>query len=307
MLILGEVHTGFLRNSTAVPSDRAARVLGLVAGERVRRSERPLPYAVSPDQLRGVDCRLVGASGARHRAIGTVVTHAAITGGHVLQGSAYTRIVGSDVDRRLSWQHYLARPGVVEALGKVDRADLADSFLSESHPAESMDLGAICTDVMHIVQASSELDQKTPLRTARTRLRWAVFTDTDTGPVHFTIEERGLRTLRLPAAARDPRAIAEICADVALHDWLLTCLHSLIEASDIGAVPRTQVVRRFGPAIDHLLHLWMPAARVDRSVWEAVDRRPGMTRQWEASVNRIRDQVAAGTIAMLSDSISARA
>jgi hypothetical protein len=306
VLVLGEVHTGFLRNSTSVPSDRAARVLGLAAGERVRRSERPLPYAVSPDRLRGVDCRLVGASGARHRAIGTVVSQAAITGGHVLQGSAYARVVGSHVDRRLSWPHYLARAGVVEALGKVDRSDVTDSFLSESYPAESLDLGAICTEIMHTVQASPELDQKTPLRTARTKLRWVAFTDGEAGQVHFSIEERGLRTLRLTTGARDVSAIAEACADVALHDWLLTCLHSLIETSDIGAVPRTQVVRRFGPAIDHLLHLWMPAARVDRSVWEAVDRRPGMTRQWVASVNRIRDQVAAGTMAMLSESTSGR-
>lgn len=306
MLVLGEVHTGFLRNSTSVSSDRAARVLSLVAGERVRRSERPLPYAVSPDSLRGVDCRLVGASGARHRTIGTVVSRAAITGGHVLQGSAYARVVSSQVDRRLPWPHYLARTGVVETLGKVDRFDVADSFLSEAHPPESLDLGAICTEVMHTVQASAELDQKTPLRTARTKLRWVAFTDGEAGQVHFSIEERGLRTLRLTAGDRDVSAIAEACADVALHDWLLTCLHSLIETSDIGAVPRTQVVRRFGPAIDHLLHLWMPAARVDRGVWEAVDRRPGMTRQWVASVNRIRDQIAAGTMAMLSESTSAR-
>lgn len=304
MLILGEVHTGFLRNSTSVPSDRTARVLSLAAGERVRRSERPLPYAVSPDRLRGVDCRLVGASGARHRAIGTVVAQAAITGGHVLQGSAYTWVVSSHVDRRLSWPHYLGRPGVVEVLGKVDRVDVADSFLSESYPAESLDLGAICTEVMHAVQASSELDQKTPLHTRRTKLRWVAFTDDDGGQVHFSIEEQALRTLRLTAGARDAGAVAEACADVALHDWLLTSLHLLIEGSDIGAVPRSQVVRRFGPAIDHLLHLWMPAARVDRRVWEAVDRRPGMTRQWVASVNRIRDQVAAGTMAMLSESTS---
>lgn len=319
MLILGEVHTGFLRNSTSVSSDRAARVLSLVAGERVRRSERPMPYAVSPEQLRGVDCRLAGASGARHRAIGTVVTQAAITGGHVLQGLAYARVLNSDVDRRLSWPHYLARAGVVETLGKVDRQDLAVAFLSEANPPGTLDLGAICAEIMHVVQASPELDQKTPLRTARTKLRWVAFTGEDPGRpdggglpgratnpppgrVQFTIEERGLRTLRLSLDERSPAVLAEICADIALHDWLLTSLHSLIEASDIGAVPRTQVVRRFGPAIDHLLHLWMPAARIDHSVWDALERRPGMTRQWEASVNRIRDQIAAGTMAMLGES-----
>ncbi|MFC0530715.1 SCO2521 family protein [Phytohabitans kaempferiae] len=302
MLTLGEVHTGFLRNSTSVSPVRSARVLAIVEGERVRHSARPLPYAVSPDILRGVDCRLVAASGARHRTIGTVVTRAAITGGHVLQGSAFTRVVSSGTDRRLSWPHYLTRPGVVETLGKVDWGDLADGFLSEAYPPESLDLSAICTEVMHQVQASSDLDQKAPLRTGRTHLRWAALDGDE--PILFAIEERGLRTLRLPAGTRDASAIAEVCADLALHDWLLSCLQSLIEASDIGAVERAQVVRRFGPAIDHLLHLWMPAARVDRAVWEALERRPGMTRQWVASVNRIRDQVAAGTMAMLSESVA---
>jgi hypothetical protein len=304
LLALGEVHTGFLRNSTSVTRDRSTRVLSLAPGEQVRRSERPLPYAVSPDQLRGIDCRLVAGSGARHRGIGTVVTRAAITGGHVLQGSAYTRLINSDTDRRMSWPHYLTRPGVVETLGKVDRADLADGFLSESYPAESLDLGAMCTEVMHQVQASTDLDQLAPLHTARTHLRWVALAG-DGGQVQFGIEQRGLRTLRLPAGERDVPAIADMCADLALHDWLLTCLQSLIEGSGIGAVGRPQVVRRFGPAIDHLLHLWMPAARVDRSIWDAVERRPGLTRQWEASVNRIRDQVAAGTMAMLSESAAA--
>lgn len=303
LLALGEVHTGFLRNSTSVSRDRSTRVLALAPGEQVRRSERPMPYAVSPDQLRGIDCRLVAASGARHRAIGTVVTRAAITGGHVLQGMAYTRLISSHTDRRLSWPHYLTRPGVVETLGKVDPADVSEGFLSEAYPAESLDLGAMCGEVMHQVQASPDLDQQAPLRTARTHLRWVAVAG-DGGQVRFGIEERGLRTLRLPAGERDLTTIADICADLALHDWLLTCLQSLIEGSGIGAVSRAQVVRRFGPAIDHLLHLWMPAARVDRSVWDAVERRPGLTRQWDASVNRIRDQVAAGTMAMLSESAS---
>ncbi|MGN9912500.1 SCO2521 family protein [Phytohabitans sp. LJ34] len=304
MLTLGEVHTGFLRNSTSVSPGRSAHVLRLVEGERVRRSARPLPYAVSPDVLRGVDCKLVAASKARHRAIGTVVTRAAITGGHVLQGSAFTRVICSETDRRLSWPHYLTRPGIVEALGKVDSTDLADGFLSEAYPPDSLDLGAMCTEVMHQVQTSSELDQKAPLRTQRTHLRWAAIDGDDEHLVLFAIEERGLRTLRLRGDSRDTAAIAEVCADIALHDWLLTCLQSLIEGSDIGAVDRAQVVRKFGPAIDHLLHLWMPAARVDRDVWEALERRPGMTRQWVASVNRIRDQLAAGTIVMLSESVA---
>jgi hypothetical protein len=300
MLAVGEIHTGFLRNSTSVSRERSTHVLALIQGQRVRRSERPMPYAVSPDLLRGVDCRIATASGARPRAVGTVVTRAAITGGHVLQGSAVTRIMSSVTDRRLPWPYYLARPGVVETLGKVDWKEVVDTFLSEAYPPECLDLGAMCAEVIHGVQSSTDLDQKAPLRTARTRFRWAVIDGDGGGRICFAIEERGLRTLRLPAGDLDLPAIADMCADLALHDWLLTCLQSLIEGSDIGAVDRAQVARRFGPAIDHLLHLWMPAARVDRSIWDAVERRPGLSRQWEASVNRIRDQVAAGTVDLLS-------
>ncbi|MDQ7904277.1 SCO2521 family protein [Phytohabitans sp. ZYX-F-186] len=304
MLTLGEVHTGFLRNSTSVSGDRMSRVLALAQGERVRRSERPMPYAISPERLRGIDCVLVAASGARHRTIGTVATHAAITGGHVLQGSAFTRIVGSESKRRLPWPHYLSRPGVVEIVGKIDWADLVAGFLSESHSRDAMDLGAICAEVMHLVQTSSDLDQITPMRTARARLRWAALDQDGDRRVHFAIEQGGLRTLRIPGDHGDPGALAEICADLAMHDWLLTSLESLIERSDIGAVSRTQIVRRFRPAIDYLLHLWMPAARVDQSVWDALERNPGFTRHWEALVNRIRDQLAAATVALLGESLT---
>jgi hypothetical protein len=112
-----------------------------------------------------------------------------------------------------------------------------------------------------------------------------------------------LRTLRLQCGADQAAAIAELCEDLALHDWLLTTLLDVIERSRIGAGSRQQAVDRLGPAIDHLLHLWMPAARLDRSlttVWDSLERRPGFSRQWHASVNRIRDQIALSTIRLLN-------
>jgi hypothetical protein len=36
-------------------------------------------------------------------------------------------------------------------------------------------------------------------------------------------------------------------------------------------------------------------------MWAALERRPGLTRQWEALVNRVRDQLALGAIAAWSD------
>ena len=76
-----------------------------------------------------------------------------------------------------------------------------------------------------------------------------------------------------------------------------------IERSNIGGGNRSQVLHRLRPAIDHLLHLWMPGARggeISGAVWAGLDRRPGFDRQWQSLVHRIRDQLSAGTVAALA-------
>lgn len=305
MLTLGEVHTGLLRNRASVTQHLATQVLSLLLGERVRRSERPIVHAVSPDLLTGVDCRLATSSGARVRGIGTVVSRAAITGGHVLQGSTYAQVVKSDADRRLPWSHYLSRPGAIETLGKTDRADLTGGFLTAKQAPVSLDLGAISGRVVDTVQRSAGLDHTLPFRMARTRLRWVVAVDAAqpaASRAKFTIDSATVRTLRLIVVENDLPAAIEFCEDLALHDWLLTALLEMIERSRIGASPRPQVVDRLRPAIDYLLHLWMPAARLNESMlplWGILERQPGFTKQWEASVSRIRDQVALSTIVQL--------
>lgn len=305
MLTLGEVHTGLLRNRASVTQHLATQVLSLLSGERVRRSERPIVHAVSPDLLTGVDCRLATSSGARVRGIGTAVSRAAITGGHVLQGSTYAQVVKSDADRRLPWSHYLSRPGAIETLGKTDRADLAGGFLTAKQAPVSLDLGAISGRMMDMVQRSEGLDHTLPFKMARTRLRWVVAVDAARAAAsraRFTIDSATVRTLRLTVVENDLPAAVELCEDLALHDWLLTALLEMIERSRIGASPRPQVVDRLRPAIDYLLHLWMPAARLNESMlplWESLERQPGFTKQWEASVSRIRDQVTLSTIAQL--------
>jgi hypothetical protein len=118
----------------------------------------------------------------------------------------------------------------------------------------------------------------------------------------FRVESNALRTLELTVAYGDVLAVVELCEDLALHDWLLTTLLSLMEFSLTGPGDREQKVNRLRPAIDCLLHLWMPAARLDETVlpiWRDLERRPGFSRQWESSVNRIRDQVTLSTIALL--------
>jgi hypothetical protein len=310
MLTVGEVHTGFLQNSTSLTQILSAQVLALVPGSRVRRSERPIAHAVSPDLLTGIDCRLATSSGARVRGIGTAVSRAAITGGRVLQGSAYAQIIKSEVDRRLPWSHYLSRPGVIETVGRTDLIDLTGGFLTARQAPVSLDLGAISGRAMDMVQRSSELDRKPPFRMARTRMRCVVAV-TRTQPAdtraQFTIDSATTRTLRLTVGENDLLAAVELCEDLALHDWLLTALLELIERSRSGRNARPELVDRLCPAIDHLLHLWMPAARLDKSMlplWRSLEQQPGFTKQWAASVSWIRDQVALNAIMLLSSLVT---
>jgi hypothetical protein len=311
MLAVGEVRTGLLQSSRSMPPDLVRRALGLIPGERVRSSQRPIAYAVSPDRLTGLDCRLATRSGARPRGVGTAVTRATVTGGRVLQGSTRTVLVRGGSDRRLPWWHYLARPGVVETTGRAGWADLADGFLGSPQPS-TLDLGAPNERILDDIVVRPELDRRPPFRARRTTLRWVASTaeaDGD-GPVaHFAVRSETLRTARLalPAGglpADDLPAVVEWCEDVALHDWLLTTLIEMVDRSGLGGVSGAAAVRRLRPAVDHLLHLWMPAARVDRRLlplWEWLERRPGFTRQWDVSVNRIRDQIAVTTVGLLGD------
>src|SRR5215470_9764340 len=104
-LVLGEIRTALLRNSMSVAPDVARQVLELQPGERVRCSERPISHAVSPDVMTGVDCRLATGTGRKTRGIGTVVTHASVTGCRVLQGSTHTELATSSSERRRPWSH----------------------------------------------------------------------------------------------------------------------------------------------------------------------------------------------------------
>jgi hypothetical protein len=102
----------------------------------------------------------------------------------------------------------------------------------------------------------------------------------------------------------DAGRIAAACEDVALHDWLLSTLIESVRKSAIGRLPRGDTLRRLGPAIDRLLHLWMPAARADElteTMWAVLERRPGFSRQWTTLATRVRDQFAV----MLAESLSA--
>jgi len=304
MLILGEVHSGLLQNRGPLSSDNAAQVLELVLGEAVLVSERPIPFVQSPSTLVGVDCGLAVTAGKPMRAIGTVTAQASLAGGHVVQASAHATVTGTDRTHRMPWSYYLARPGVLETAGREPGIEVAEAFLVAGPAPDTLDLGAIAARVADQVQATETLDRKSKIKVVRTRLRWAAEADDADRParVEFGVDTDGFRTLRLrtgPIAAAD---LLAVCEDVALHDWLLTALIELVRKSALGVIPRRDALERLVPAIDYLLHLWMPAARLGGDVlqiWEALERRPGFTRQWEMLIRRIRDQLSVGAVTAL--------
>jgi hypothetical protein len=315
VLIVGEVHTGLLRGRGPVTGDLAHRLVDLVRGERVLVSERPMAYVRSPNRPVGVDCPLTPPGPARRvRGVGTAIQRSTITGGHVLQGSAHATVVRGEHGARQPWSYYLAQPGVIEALGRTRWSELAESLAAPQAASDELDLGAVAERAADEVQRraadspqrTGRPDGSTRLRSARTRLRWIAQVDpAETGPprVQFAVHGDHQRLLRITVADADADGLAATGEDLALHDWLLTTLIEVVRRAAIGIVPRSEAIERLMPAIDHILHLWMPRARphalTDR-VWQVLDDTPGFTRQWQTLVNRVRDQLSAAAVVALS-------
>jgi hypothetical protein len=302
---MGVIRTGLLLNSAAAVRADVRAALALLPGERVRTSERPIPHAVSPECFVGVDCELATRSGRQVRAVGTVLARASITGSRVLQGSALTRAARGSGEYRQPWSYYLSRPGSVETIGKADWADAAAGFLSPAAGCRGIDLGAVCDQVMDAVQRFDRFDRRPPFRTARTTVRWVLETAVADGDerVEFVIVDETSRLVRLTLKSPDRAAVAGLCEDLALHDWLLTTVTELISRSRLGEGTHAQAISRVRPAIDHLLHLWMPGVRVDQALmplWSILDKKVEFIQQWKTSVNRIRDQLAINTLTLLS-------
>jgi hypothetical protein len=294
MVILGEVYTGLVRNSTAVPHDAAAQVLALVVGEPVRQTRRPMPASVSPTQLTGVDCQVTGRTGAATRVVGSVRSHAVLTGGRVLQGSAWLRLAPGHHGHRLPWAHYLARPGTAETLGGYDTDNLVSGFLAERAAAD-IDVGAIAKRTMDLANSSHVLDRRPAMKIGPVRIRWAATTnDAEDIALEFHTRTDDLRTVhfRLPETALD--GLTEFCEILALHDWLLTAQQYLLDRYTTRTAEAADRDRPLRSAVE-LLHLWMPEARLHPKwipLWEALDREAGMTPLWTTSKSRIRDEVS---------------
>lgn len=300
--VLGEVRTGLLSNSGALTREQATRLLEpLSPGEPVLTWERPIAHARSAAVVTGLDCHLaLGADGARRaRAVGTVASYASLTGGTILQCATTATVRAAANGRREQWSHYTARPGTLETLSEQLPERLREGFLSEGGQRAGLaDFGAVCDRLARRVQNSPLLRGTAPLLFQWTRLRWAAWVparpaEDGVASAALQLTDELSRSLRLTVFASSAEEIGEFCGDLALHDWILTTVIRRMER--ISGRDAEADIREISPVVSRLLHLWMPAARVNAELaglWKGFERRPGFSRQWNSLVARMRDQLS---------------
>jgi len=301
-LTIGEVHTGLLLTSTAVSAETATALLAILPGGSVRTRQRPVRYAWSPEVLTGVDCLAPVADRREVRVVGTPATQVSLTDGHIVQARTHATLRYEPVGHRRPWAHYLAQPGVLEVLGTASEEKLATGFLRGSTSMTALDLGAVNLRTLSAIQRNAQLDHNPPFHSRRTRLRWSAEAAGERQEMVFTLGANGLRTVRLRTDEMDPRALADFCTDLALHDWLLSALLDLVDRAVGPSRSAIEVIGLLRPGIDHLVHAWMPAAHVSKTllgIWQDFDARSGISTQWQKTVQRIRDQLSVGIIEAL--------
>jgi len=301
-LTIGEVHTGLLLTSTAVSADTAVELLAIVPGLPVRTRQRPIRYAWSPEQLTGVDCSALLAERREVRVVGTPATRLSLTDGRIIQAGTHATLRHDSAGRRRPWAHYLAQPAVLEVLGKASEESLSAGFLRGPVIPTALDLGAVNVRALADVQRNELLDHSPPFRSRQTRLRWSAESSDGRPEIAFTLGADGLRTVRLRAAEPNARALADFCADLALHDWLLSTLLDIVDRAVARSRPAAELISMLRPGIDHLVHAWMPAAHASRTldfIWQELDVRSGFSLQWQKTVERIRDQLSVGLVEAL--------
>ncbi|GAA1429459.1 SCO2521 family protein [Streptomyces thermospinosisporus] len=312
VLVCGEVRTCLLPSLHALDGRAAAQLLRLRADEHVRVCERPGRYALSPEVLTGVDCRLPTSNGAKVRAVGTVAARAALTEGRLLQSTAYVRLPATGPVVRRPWGQYLVRPGLVEPFGKLPLPAAAEGALRGAERGE-LDLGMIAEGLLAHLRRHPLLDRRVPFKSRPLRLRWIagrVPEGERATLVNFTVAEGGLRTMQLRLPEDVPAASAAgLCEDLARHDWLLTTVQQMLDSRRLGAADGPAVLETLHPLVVHLLHLWMPRAHADPALahlWDALEARPGFSRQWENLSRRIRDRLALQAVTTPHQTLSTR-
>lgn len=310
LAVLGEVRTALLPESAALSRDSAAELVALAHGMPVRSRERPVSWAQSPVVAEGVDCRLAVPSTRRVRAVGAVAAQATVTGGRIVQTAAHCAVVGAQSSRRQPWVHYMGQVGVLDVLTQVTPElgqEVAQGFVAVTDLANAgFDPGAIAARLATTLRRSPMLNQRPPMYSDSTRLRWSARVDSGVEPsLTMTMRDRELRTAEIVVGDVAQLAdVAVFCHDLAMHDWLLTVLIEVTdEAAEMYELSDSPVEQVLSPMLEHLVHLWMPGAATPasmRGLWNALETDPGFTRQWQARVGQMRDRLAVATLTALN-------
>ncbi|MEU8894846.1 SCO2521 family protein [Nocardia sp. NPDC048505] len=311
LIEFGEVVTALLPNSTVMHRDSLNELLGLMSDLGIAWRERPIPLATSPDITEGVDCLLVTPRRSEMRAIGTVALRAVVYGGRVLQSSAQTRVVRAESDKRRPWEHYLDHHGVLEVVSKVTPTtsdELVAGFLSNDSMPDSLNLKAICDRLLGRIRMNKQLDQRVPLRTRPTRMRWAARIGRPGQPrLVFKLGADRVRTVLI--SVRNEAELDQVprfCEDLGVHDWLLTLGSAALADTDIAAPDQQQHIDVLAPTLTQLAHLWMPGAHTPTDLldlWSSLQERPGFTREWHAIVDQLRDRLSLAVFESLRENM----
>ena len=294
-LAFGETRTCLIQNRSTLTPSASVALMQLTPGSPVSKVDRPVRRVVSPEQVTGVDCRLNVAREGRGRAIGTVLSHAVVTNGRILQGTAHVALAPASSTERREWRHYLRRQGIVEVLGSPKPHNVLDGYLADVSPARGLDLASISDRIVDDVQQSNVLDHTTALRARTATVRWAATLAPDARPtVGITKSDLpNFHVIRLNGALDDLPMLIRFCEEFALHEWLLTTVQDVI-------VPRaeTDIARDRDPldsllfALNELVPLWMPPTHLGtdmKALWDAMESRTHYSRLFERQVARIRD------------------
>ncbi|WP_406232475.1 SCO2521 family protein [Nocardia sp. NBC_01009] len=309
LIVLGEVRTCLVPASGALSRVEVRNLLALKPGRPVRSWERPIPMAISPTMLVGVDCLLATGTGAKAEARGTVATDAVVVGGRVLQSSVRTAVVRAARPQREKWEHYLRRGGVTEVINKIRSdigIDLVHGFLHRPMGPDTLDLGSISERLLARVRLDRGLDQRSPLLTGSTRLQWTARLGAVEVPhVEFRLEDEEVRTVQITVRDIEDLAVAQqFCADLAMHDWLLTAVVNAVEEADRYDTASPDSARVLAAVLEHLAHLWMPGAHTPPpflGLWQQLELRPGFTRDWDSRVGQLRNRLSVATLAALRE------
>ncbi|WP_433577629.1 SCO2521 family protein [Nocardia brasiliensis] len=303
LLALGEIQTCLAPSSTLLSRPAIQELLELIPGRPVRWRERPGTLAVSDAPPVGVDCALVldGAASAAGL-VGTVAGRVIVVGGRLLQSSVCTRVVRAPARRRQTWSHYMSQIGTTELFGASGaREPLIDAltagYLDGPATAETLDLASIGDRLLLRLRADPCLDQLVPLSTGTTRLRWTARIGGATGPaLGLRLDDGSVRSAWFVVRhAAELESVPDFCADLAVHDWLLTAVGGALEQADrfpAGAPQRGEIP---AAVLQHLASLWMPGAHSPaglRGLWKGLQSDPGFSRQWTASIGQVRDRLS---------------